>query len=462
MITLTILHTLQVRKKDMKRKIVFTLGSLLLCSFLFSSCSVNKNNGGIEKNADQTNSQIDSDTNNNNNESNNDDKKDFVWPDPEYDDVFRYQLREDNTYSISPIDKTSLEGDLIIPETFNDKKVTIIEGNSFTFCDKVTSVSLSENIKKIGFQAFMSTKVGDDFVISDSVIELGNSSFLDCGIKKLSIGSGVKDLPYGCFALNPIEEITIGDNVKTMSQPFHQCHNLKAVNIGKSLETISYGAFQDCENLEVINVDSKNEYFVVENHGLFSKDKKTIFCLPAKIDVDNYILPNETEMIEMYAFNRTSIKQITFGEHLKAIGYDAFKYSTSLNQVSFNNELETIDQGAFSFNTALEEIVLPNSVTNIGNSCFACNGLESSLTKVVLPNNLQIIGQGVFLACDKLVDFVIPSSVTKIESKAFFDSINDFNYEGTVEEWSQIDIANNWSNKLGEITIHCSNGIAEC
>lgn len=63
----------------------------------------------------------------------------------------------------------------------------------------------------------------------------------------------------------------------------------------------------------------------------------------------------------------------------------------------------------------------------------------------VIPSNIKIIGESSFSALD-ITEINIPHSVEAIEDFAFgyCDECEDFNYDGTIDEWKSIKLGTGW------------------
>jgi hypothetical protein len=98
---------------------------------------------------------------------------------------------------------------------------------------------------------------------------------------------------------------------------------------------------------------------------------------------------------------RTLITNVTIGNGVTTIGWNAFYNCTGLTSVSFaeNSVLKTIDNYAFDFCSSLTEITIPESVTSIGYFAFyGCN----SLTEITIPGSVASIYYGAFSGCTGL------------------------------------------------------------
>lgn len=124
-------------------------------------------------------------------------------------------------------------------------------------------------------------------------------------------------------------------------------------------------------------------------------------------------LPSTLTRIGPYAFEYTSLSEISIPKNVETIGASAFELCGNLKTVDFSKctKLSSIGTSAFESCNSLNNVVLPNSVKTIGSLAFYyC----LSLTNLRLNEGLQTIENDVFKRCDNLADLVIPSTVTKI------------------------------------------------
>lgn len=101
---------------------------------------------------------------------------------------------------------TATDTDIVIPSTICNIPVQQIESTAFKDCENLTSVTISDNVTRIGNEAF-----------------------------------------YGCTKLT---SVTIGNNITNIGYwAFFGCSSLKSVVIPASVTHIGIGAFVNCTNL---------------------------------------------------------------------------------------------------------------------------------------------------------------------------------------------------------------------
>ena len=251
------------------------------------------------------------------------------------------------------------------------------------------------------------------------VTRIGSSAFSGCSsLTSIEIPNSVTSIGYEAFRYcNSLTSITIPDSVTSIGEyAFYDCDSLTNVTFGENSKLTSIGssAFRYCNSLTSITI------------------------------------PDSVTSIGEYAFyDCDSLINVTFGENSKltSIGSIAFSNCDSLTSIEIPNSVTSIENRAFSGCSSLTSIKIPNSVTSIGISVFSgCSGL----TSIEIPTSVTSIGISVFSGCSSLTSIEIPNSVTSIGSYAFYacSSLINVYYEGTVENWCNIEFDGFHSNPL--------------
>ncbi len=287
------------------------------------------------------------------------------------------------------------------------------------------------------------------------------------------ICEAINSLPKGVL-VNLDMSNAIG--VTTFDKSFDGCKKLKSIILPSCLTTIGKYAFKDCialtevfipktvisinfsnpafkktTSLVKITVDEDNPYCTVINNVLYTKDKKTLLCVPSTIT--EFRIPDEVTSIGKNAFMYSSIKSIeipptvsTIDEgafsysklesvHIPAtvtsLGEDVFYYCEKLSSVSIEEGIEMLPYRMLS-NTAISSFIIPNSVKEIGSSCFS---FCKMLTSITIPANVKVIERYAF------------SSSKKLETITFEDSANwyygDLSFYPMVDsDWDRLESVN--------------------
>lgn len=249
-----------------------------------------------------------------------------------------------------------------------------------------------------------------------------------------------------------IKSITLPESVEIIQPQAFYALCIESIIIPKSVSIIGEGAFQGCKKIKEIIIDPDNQYYVVKDGDLYSKDLSLLHtCLSAR-GKSKHIIPDNVKIIEKNAFSEcTSLVNITIPEGVIDIKYKAFlgcwclhdiivskknnKY-TSVNGILFSKDIsvlhtyphskkelnynvpesvQIIGDGAF-YSAKLTNIKIPEGLYKIGESAFShC----SSITSLSLPDSVAEIGGWAFHWCDKLIEINIPEGVTRIEEGIF-------------------------------------------
>lgn len=194
--------------------------------------------------------------------------------------------------------------------------VTSIGRYAFSSCSNLTSVTLSKDVTKVEYGAFMyctgelvidcndvscdSSNSFTELTINEGVTSIIKSAF--AGFAKLArttIPSSITTIGQNAFANctgevvvnctpptqalynSAFTKVTIGDNVKSIGkEAFLQCYKLKEVVIPESVTSIGVMAFSGCGQLECITIPSRVTF--IGYSAFISCDKlSTIYCKPA-------------------------------------------------------------------------------------------------------------------------------------------------------------------------------------
>ena len=350
--------------------------------------------------------------------------------------------------------------DVIIPPEYAGLPVTGIAEYAFFECDNITAVSIPNTVKSIGASAFARCENLKSVNVS-SIESWCGISFENMGANPMYFASELR--------LNgiPVTNLVIPDSVTSIPDfAFYGCQSLTSVTVGSGVREIGESAFYGCENLDTLTL----------NGAIADMGSLAFGGCPLLWRVQ---IGNEVETIGEYAFYEcTYLIDVTIPASVKSIGESAFSMCSRLEKVNFNEGLEYIGDCAFAGCSSLEEFIMPDSVTEIGfgilmfTGSFAFDGGTpadgtNKLKKLVLSDNLTAIPQfafsqcristiaigksvemidySAFYGCDLLEYAVISRSVRQIASYAFYrcDKLNTVYYEGTAEEWEEVDVSKN-------------------
>ena len=261
-------------------------------------------------------------------------------------------------------------------------------------------------------------------VLSDGTYML--SQFSNTGnIRELDIDYVSDVLEEKVLENKEIEVVFSKDETKPVTEireyAFNCDEKVEVINIGPQVTKIDAKSFYSCWKLERIEVDENNPVYCDVDGVLYTKDMKTLVCLPINhdlylakqdgIEVDlwpgddgyeeykkNYmtiVIPSTVETIGDLALNYNALSDIYLPEGLKTIGDLAFYESTLTENIyTYKGESEQII-GADKINFSAENVYLslPEGLESIGTDAFNYN---QALSYMYVPSSVKFIGHHAF------------------------------------------------------------------
>ncbi len=161
-------------------------------------------------------------------------------------------------------------------------------------------------------------------------------------------------------------------------------------------------------------------------------------------------------------FRNKSVKSVVIQSGVTSVGTYLFDNCDNIISVELPETVETIDEGAFDSCNSLSTIKLPSKLESIGKYAFYdCDALEevsfpstlisidycafrycTKLKSINLPSGFSQIDEEAFYGCTSIKSIYLPSDITQIGKNAFYDckSLTDVYYEGSEEDWNNINI----------------------
>lgn len=264
-----------------------------------------------------------------------------------------------------------------------------------------------------------------------------------------------------------ITELTIPNNITSLSNYNFIGHNsIATINVPKSVTSFGYKSFYAGVTTDtIINYEGTEEEWkkIYKSQGFINRNLTINYLceiLPANeiwytstdsniIDVDTEYINNELlsntyedkgKLVFKNAINninylfedKTQLKEVWLPNYNISSNISAFANCTELIQVNNSKQLKNIDVDVFCACTNLQEIEIDSSSIQ-DTAFFNC----TSLNYVKISKRVESISIDAFSGCT---------------------SLNSINYEGTIEEWNNIDIDNLWCQDSAITTIHCSDG----
>lgn len=189
---------------------------------------------------------------------------------------------------------------------------------------------------------------------------------------------------------------------------FSSC-NCKRIRVSSSIKEIEPAAFLSASKLESIEVDKNNKTYASIDGLLYSKDKKTLICIPPNYNNKTFIIPDGTVSVKSLVYNK--LEKLIIPKTLKTIDikcdYPAWYYDSKYvsadklksiivdrNNKKFKSQNGILynKQGTelliFPQNSEIDEFTVPKNVRAI--KYFYVNYL-SKLKKLQIGRNVKII-----------------------------------------------------------------------
>ena len=258
----------------------------------------------------------------------------------------------------------------------------------------------------------------------------------------LVIDNGVKLEEYlGDEEVVKIPRSIRGKLVKTVgSNCFFSNHKVKKVIFPNTIRNIEPSCFTDCENLEIIEINSSvniSEIFLDcrEDITIISNLKRAIkneeisslefYTNVVIIDINNFkteVISEEDKTIKLIRYKGKN-KKIKIPDTID--GYKVTELSKGLfsgqkvEYIEFPKYLKEIPEKCCKDCSKLTEVKINKNTTKIGECAFSrCESLE----KIYLPNNLKTIESNVFYFTRNLKSIELPKNLKKINEFAFQSS----------------------------------------
>ena len=307
-------------------------------------------------------------------------------------------------------------------------KTVTIKGNAASFgnnafenCTALETVTISGNIGNIGNFAFAGSLALKEFTIEGDADSIGHAAFLGCtSLKTVTIGGNVASFGNNAFEnCTALESVTISGNIGNIGEfAFTNCTSLKTITFKDNTSgistfslrnsagssTIGRYAFMNCISLEAFRINSgvteigscaffgtinlkeitvaeDNANYCTDEYGvLFNKDKTFLIQMPAKADIEKYVLPESTQIVGIGAFfGCESLKDVTFNSDATP---DTYTDEVLQNTHSFG----TIGLGyTFSENADLSDMSDANNIAV--SDGITVRGDENSMAPSYAENN---------------------------------------------------------------------------
>lgn len=356
------------------------------------------------------------------------------------------------------------------------------------------AIEVCQNLKKVNIGSIPEVYIEECQNLTDLTISYAEDiTILGCeSLSELTIPSGVKRVEIRSAAIESlvlpegVEEVVLCcEKLKSITLPssvkrynLGGCTALTSVVLSDGIKSIPLCAFADCKSLQDIAIpdsviaiggidydgDSDRNDDFIENDGLYKIYTEETENTEKRIRYDSYYmgsfwnctsleeidLPDSITNIGNYVFRNSGLKEVPNLKNVTEMDYGIFENCQNLTDVTINSKI--LGRGMFYGCTNLKTATLHEETETIRDGSFERSGLE----KINIPDSVKTIEIGAFFATN-LKSIYIPESVTYIGDHALYtDSLKDIYYEGSRNDWSNID-THYAAYKFGT-TIHYNSG----
>ena len=189
---------------------------------------------------------------------------------------------------------------------------------------------------------------------------------------------------------------------------------VRKIVLPASVREVEGGAFAGATKLESVTVATASPYYSSEDGVLFTKDEKTLVCLPAAKTSARYELPVSTEAIEPYALYDCDCA-LAFADNTQITQIGKYAFSGFSGSVKLPESLTFIQKNAFSGADCKVDFSLNCGLTSLGNGEF--DGYIGA--KLVVPSTIVSISGAAFSDCIAAVD-LSETGLTELGENAFY------------------------------------------
>ena len=301
---------------------------------------------------------------------------------------------------------TNKTGDYVIPES-------VVEIGANVFENKLISkITIGKNITLIGDFAFAGCENLTEiiFIDGEAKLTIGNNAFQNTAITGLTLPSRTTEIGEMAFAdCVKLESVSFSEKITEIKkETFAGCEKLKTVTLPANLTAIGENAFAYCTSIESIVIPAK-----VTQLGEATDGSITAFAMATSL---------KTITVDENNAKYASKDGVLYGKDEKGvlvtILYCPIVNTPAEGKFVVSETVTRIETGAFAYNRGIEKIEFDNPAEDFafGNKVFAsCEGLK----EISLPKGMTVIGESMFEGCTTLEKVFIPNTVVSIQKAAF-------------------------------------------
>ena len=181
------------------------------------------------------------------------------------------------------------------------------------------------------------------------------------------------------------------------------------------------------------------------------------WCTKARIQRVNKVVVNSgiTELGYSMFSNCTQLTSVSLPGGLKRIGSCLFLGCTRLSAITIPSSVTTIESNAFTHCDSITAITLPGGLRTMGDA--VCSQM-AKLTTATVSGGVTYLSNYAFNDCPSLKTITLPNTVKSIGICAFRygTALKDVYFNGSVTQWTSIQIAGEGNSALYNADVHCT------
>ncbi len=315
---------------------------------------------------------------------------------------------------------------VIIPGTVKE-----VGSNAFAYNTTLEKVIMEEGTEIIGKQAFFGCTSLSEINLPDTINRVGKFSMSNSKITKLSVPASLKTIEiYAFHNLVELQTVNIQEGVETIRySAFESCTKLETITIPSTVTDIENGAFASCNSLTQINLKTNN--FIYKEGMLLPKDgSRTIFVSKKLLEnTDTLNIPEGIKSLTVSLESFTNIKNVSIPKSLTYIGEGYIpRYVENITIAEGNENFYVENKQLYTVTTLLksytgkENITVKEGTLTIGNSVF-CG--EVNAKEITLPASVENIHSYIMkIDNSKLQKLKIGKNAYNISSQFNFGALN--------------------------------------
>ena len=329
--------------------------------------------------------------------------------------------------------------------------------------DKITKVSLGDNITKIGKYAFDNCPNLTYIDIPQTIEIIGERAFANCSsLNKVDFHDNISIIKN-----EKGEEVPFSLSVGNYA--FYYCKNLEEIILPVQTTIIGQEIITGTKITNIIipkNIIKNDSWNSSSGPFTYANNLETVIFEEGTKNIPDYICCSGSGGLT----GNSSLTKIVIPDSVERIGNQAFQNCKYLTNIDIPKSVSEIASSAFSGCVRLKEVVFHDNTTvtededgkevpfslQIGSYAFSdCE----ALTGLELPVQVEYLGSG-FISGTGITEFFVPKRVTRCDSNSPFlgaEGLEKVTFEeGTKEILNYMCSAGTGSNAIKEVVIPSS------